>query len=350
MDDDTPGPTIKFKRRKIAHPKRTHLDTKDNLVVAAPQSTGLTPAHSDTAQSPTEDGTSLSLKEILRNRKRPRDRLREAAQRAELTKAQALVHREQDAPKQGLYASRFVAQTGQVVDKDDEQITEYIEARLAEKNHRLYGWPIPPHLAEAVAALAPESTQATLSPPVGSHTFERPAMKSEESGKGDHAEHSYRLAAGQGKLQEIDLGPSASLRNFERTEAAWKKLEGGQLEEEPAGKVRLGRDGKPRRQPKRRNSEDIRRDQMVEAVLREAKLDYFDEEVPSASVPGDTANDEALVEQFRLEFLESIESRQQRKPAAPGAKEAPKGPKLGGSRSARAAMRLQEEQAAKNKR
>jgi hypothetical protein len=35
--------------------------------------------------------------------------------------------------------------------------------------------------------------------------------------------------------------------------------------------VRLGRNGKPRRQPKRRNSEDLRRDQLVEAVMREAK-------------------------------------------------------------------------------
>lgn len=78
-------------------------------------------------------------------------------------------------------------------------------------------------------------------------------------------------------------------------------------------------------------------------------VDYFDEEMPTPSTGG-TTNEEALVEQFRLEYLESIESRQQRKPVIPGAKEAPKGPKLGGSRSARAAMRLQEEQAAKNKR
>lgn len=84
-------------------------------------------------------------------------------------------------------------------------------------------------------------------------------------------------------------------------------------------------------------------------------VDYFDDEPPPAPKPGsgDANNDEALVEQFRQEFLESLESRQQRKPAAPvrpGEKEAPKGPKLGGSRSARAAMREREEQAQKNKR
>jgi hypothetical protein len=140
-------------------------------------------------------------------------------------------------------------------------------------------------------------------------------------------------------------------------------LQGGQHADEPV-KVRLGRNGKPRRQPKRRNSEDIRRDAMVDAVLQEAKriyplppplsrltssVDYFDSSAPPPSNPN---NEEALVEQFRQEFLESIQERQQRKPAPPvrGEKEAPKGPKLGGSRSARAKMHAQEELAAKNKR
>ena len=81
-----------------------------------------------------------------------------------------------------------------------------------------------------------------------------------------------------GKLQEIDLGPAST----SRAEAAWKKLEGGQAEENPAGKVRVGRDGKPRRQHKRRNSEDIRRDAMVDAVLREAKRAFHN--IPSRPV------------------------------------------------------------------
>ncbi|KAF1973409.1 hypothetical protein BU23DRAFT_138315 [Bimuria novae-zelandiae CBS 107.79] len=226
---------------------------------------------------------------------------------------------------------------------------EYVEARLAEKNHRLYGWPIPQHLAATVAALASEPTQTTLSPSSASHTIADAPTKSEEPDDGK----SHRLAAGMGKLQEIDLGPAST----SRAEEAWKKLEDGQPTEEPARKVRLGRDGKPRRQPKRRNSEDIRRDAIVEAVLREAKLDYFDDQAPANPTPQGTtatANDDALVEQFRQEFLDSLESRHQRnKPAAtaPGTKDAPKGPKLGGSRSARAAMQAQKEaQALKNKR
>lgn len=60
-----------------------------------------------------------------------------------------------------------------------------------------------------------------------------------------------------------------------RTEEKWRRLENGEFEQVATGKVRTGRDGKPRRPPKRRPSEDIRRDQMVEAVLRESKRMCF---------------------------------------------------------------------------
>ena len=83
----------------------------------------------------------------------------------------------------------------------------------------------------------------------------------------ENPEHGHRIAAGMGKLQEVDLGPDSAAR----TQQAWERLQGGAAEKESTGKVRLGRDGKPRRQPKRRNSDDARRDQMVEAVLRESK-------------------------------------------------------------------------------
>jgi hypothetical protein len=222
---------------------------------------------------------------------------------------------------------------------------------LAEQNYRQYGWPIPKHLQSTVAAIAPDLK----------HTFIASSIQATaaNSARDNDAEHSNRIAAGQGKLQEVDLGPDATARTHEN----WKRLEGNNPETEKAPKVRLGRDGKPRRGPKRRNSDDIRRDQMVEAVLREAKrtsalalsppsltrtVEYFDEAPANARFAG---TDEDMVERFRTEYLESIEERQQRKPVMPpGAKDAPKGPKLGGSRSARAAMRQQEELAAKTKR
>jgi len=78
-----------------------------------------------------------------------------------------------------------------------------------------------------------------------------------------------------GKLQEIDLGLDAKLRNIERTEAATRRLEGGEIvegeETRNRGKIRLGRDGKPWRGRKRRNSEDIKRDKLVEEVLKETR-------------------------------------------------------------------------------
>ena len=119
---------------------------------------------------------------------------------------------------------------------------------MAEKNFRQYAWPIPEHLQASVAAIAPDLrhtftiTSSTSAIPAGADT---PA----------NVEHSNRLATGQGKLQEVDLGPDATARR----------------REEPGSRARRDKYGYAWRNPKRRNSEDMRRDQMVEAVLREAK-------------------------------------------------------------------------------
>jgi hypothetical protein len=83
-----------------------------------------------------------------------------------------------------------------------------------------------------------------------------------------------RQPAGVGKLLEIDLGPDTALENIARTEAAKRRLETGESETvamKPARKPRLGRDGKPWRTRKGRNEDDIKRDELVEAVMRESK-------------------------------------------------------------------------------
>jgi len=81
-----------------------------------------------------------------------------------------------------------------------------------------------------------------------------------------------RQPAALGKLQEVDLGPDATSLNVARTEAAKRRMEGVDGEpEEIIGKVRLGKNGKPRRTRRRRNSDDIKRDKLVEEVLRESK-------------------------------------------------------------------------------
>ena len=89
-----------------------------------------------------------------------------------------------------------------------------------------------------------------------------------------------REPAALGKIHEIDLGPDITSRNIAMTEAATKRLHGDQSdqpaeESQTQGKMRLGKDGKPRRPRKRRGSDDVRRDEMVDALLREnrRKLD-----------------------------------------------------------------------------
>jgi hypothetical protein len=134
---------------------------------------------------------------------------------------------------------------------------------MAEQNFRAYGWPIPVHLQATVADIAP-GLQRTLTAvsPVS-------AGPAEPQSTAD-IQHSIRLAAGMGKIQEVDIAPTAS-----RTVEKWKRMESGDFEQVTTGKVRLGRDSKPRRPSKRRNSNDVRRDQLVEAVLSEAKRTLF---------------------------------------------------------------------------
>jgi predicted dienelactone hydrolase len=82
-----------------------------------------------------------------------------------------------------------------------------------------------------------------------------------------------KLQVKLGQLQEVDLGPDATMRNIARTEAARRRLEAGQPAagvDEPPKKVRLGRDGKPRRNRWRRNSEDMKRDEMVDRLMKES--------------------------------------------------------------------------------
>jgi hypothetical protein len=83
-------------------------------------------------------------------------------------------------------------------------------------------------------------------------------------------------SATQGKLMEIDLGDEARARNIVMTERARRRALGEATEDEDSGasssrprKVRLGRDGKPWRGRNRRNSEDVKRDQLVDEFLKE---------------------------------------------------------------------------------
>lgn len=88
----------------------------------------------------------------------------------------------------------------------------------------------------------------------------------------------HRQPAALGKLVEVDLGEEARRINEERTQ---RKLRGEKISDDDArgpkkpAKVRLGRDGKPWRGRKKRNSEDIRRDALVDDVLKESRRKFF---------------------------------------------------------------------------
>ncbi|KAL6710538.1 hypothetical protein ACN47E_008586 [Coniothyrium glycines] len=341
--DDNSVPAVRFKKRKFAHTKRINLD--DNVQHSASSLSPDVASLRDTVAPPLNDNDDtesvLTLKEIIRNRKRPRDHIKEPARRPAASSTE-LVH--VDAPRTSQYISRFVAQTGQAVDRDDRQMTEYVEARLAEQNYRQYGWPIPKHLQATVAAIAPDLKSTFVS---GTYTH----STADGADNIVDAQHSQRLAAGQGKLQEVDLGPAAAAR----VEEDWKRLDAGEPPGEPASTARKGKYGYQWRKSRRRNSDAERRDQLVEAVLKEAKLDYFDDTVPSnPGFQNSNNNDDAVAERFRAEYFEALEEQKQRKhpPSASGAKgvkEPSRGPKLGGSKSARAKMRLRGEKAAKAK-
>ncbi|KAJ8105778.1 hypothetical protein OPT61_g9975 [Boeremia exigua] len=111
-DDSTPS--VSFKRRKTTHTKRTRTDDAPATTNAALDATP-----DDAPEAAHEEESVPNLKEILRNRKRPRDRIKDAARKPETPHTEL---QQADAPRAGPYTSRFVGQTGQVVDSGDAQM------------------------------------------------------------------------------------------------------------------------------------------------------------------------------------------------------------------------------------
>ena len=67
-----------------------------------------------------------------------------------------------------------------------------------------------------------------------------------------------KLSVTAGKLMEVDLGSSLSRHEEEAAAKAAKPV-----------KIRLGRDGKPWRPRKRRGSEDLARDALIDSIMKE---------------------------------------------------------------------------------
>ena len=177
----------------------------------------------------------------------------------------------------------------------------------------------------------------------------------------------------KGKLHEIDLGAEARARNIAMTERATQQLRGtggadhnsSVADDNAAGRS----NGKSLAQKHRRNSDDLKRDQLVEQFLHENRMDvdvYGGGAAAASSFSSLTTategrpTDDRIAEQFRREFMEAAAQRMRRKrkplgpPTKPKARnddEILRGPKLGGSRNVRSVMRdklLQKQEEARN--
>ncbi|KAI0854435.1 hepatocellular carcinoma-associated antigen 59-domain-containing protein [Daldinia vernicosa] len=252
---------------------------------------------------------------------------------------------------------RFAPQTGMAAELVNKHMEEYIEAELA-RRHNAVALSSNPAARSSNQEQQQQQQQQQQQHPTTATATVTAVPRPEQQNR-----------ALQGQLMEIDLGDEARSRNEALTERARRKLHGEAIEDDDEQrqqsgrpkKVRLGRDGKPWRPRNRRNSDDIKRDQLVEEILRESRLDVYEAPTPPPAASGsgaedDGAADDRIAEEFRREFMDAMAQRQQKrkKPtnAPPGSgpggagkggaaadEDVLKGPKLGGSRNVRAAMR-----------
>jgi hypothetical protein len=117
VEDDSTVPSFRFKRRKTTHTKRARIED-DTPVPDTTSPNAATPLDAPGAAQEREASVP-NLNEIIRNRKRPRDRVKDVARRPEITQTELV---QAEAPRPDKYSSRFVAQTGQIVDSSDKQM------------------------------------------------------------------------------------------------------------------------------------------------------------------------------------------------------------------------------------
>ncbi|KAI1356796.1 P-loop containing nucleoside triphosphate hydrolase protein [Xylaria sp. FL0043] len=349
--EEAPSPIVfRGKKRKFYRQRHGAEDEAspvsiDAAAVDAADATSAQASPSDPIANPTEKerDEALSLSEALRLRNARKSRLRGVTFGADNNTqaggseagddelSQMIREEEKKVIEQSIAAAnkRFAPQTGLSGEILNKHMEEYIEAELAKRHYM-------------------------ASDPKRSHSSNQPggsaAHNESTTDKGEE-----KHTALTGKLFEVDLGDEVRSRNKAMTDRATRKLQGLEVEDEEAAerrkRVRLGKDGKPWRPRNRRNSDDIKRDQLVEEILRENRLDVYETPTPppgaNAGEEEDGAADDRIAEEFRREFLDAMAERQRRKkpvgpPSKPGAKkdeEVLKGPKLGGSRNTRAAMR-----------
>ena len=118
VEDDSTVPSFRFKRRKTTHTKRARIEDDTPPVPDTSSPNTATPLDAPGAAQEGEASVP-NLNQIIRNRKRPRDRLKDVARRPETTQTELV---QAEAPRPDKYSSRFVAQTGQIVDSSDKHM------------------------------------------------------------------------------------------------------------------------------------------------------------------------------------------------------------------------------------
>ncbi|KIW78453.1 hypothetical protein Z517_08289 [Fonsecaea pedrosoi CBS 271.37] len=332
------------KRRKFVRPQQG--SSAESPEAASPKVVDVLSRGGNESLGDDDDEDDGGVSSLLRARKHVRKVVSgvqfsntKVAQQSRETTGMEVVKSDQDVDKAIDITNRFVGSTGQVVNVDQHMVA-FIDSEMARRRHNLV---TPSTLPQA----SPETDVYHDAPSFG------------EAGSTAKTASTTKPTSTR-QLAEVDLGDSVHDTNLARTQAALERVKAGQAPVEEVDKPpkprkpRLGRDGKPMRpRPrKRRNSEDIARDALVEQFLHENKIDLYDTNtlgLASVQPPGDEAaedggTDDRFAEQFRQDFMDAMAERRNRArhahqpKASTGVTTESRGPKLGGSRSARAKM------------
>jgi len=263
--------------------------------------------------------------------------------------------------------NRFTHQTGQILDVDKHMMA-YIESEMSKRRGERGG---------DGSGVGGGNAGARGGGGVGGGGSGRTGQESTKSAYWTPVVPEGRGAT-LGKLHEVDLGEETKKHNIARTKEATRRLQGGEeIEDDPstapntptANNIPNRKKMKSRR---RRNSQDVQRDKLVEEVLKESRRTpplphtlnteltvvlfllkvemYTDPDPTEDQRESEGAADDRIAEKFRREFLDALMTRRRRR-GGDGKKKRdenkkPRGPKLGGSRQARAAMRESQQSAA----
>lgn len=267
-------PLFKVNKRRKAYRQRVNKDDE----VAFTASASATPILSSPDEVPVESrraettsDTTISMAEILKARKTRKSHARGVAfgippttssqQVFPLPEIEDEASHQDDA--EGGSGLRFSKQRGILGDVNKHMyviirsgidsmdgVTETNQARMAY---------IESEIARQRQAGEPTTHASTNNEPVISHDVSQP----------------QKQAVTLGKIQEIDLGDEPRDRNASMTERARRMAIGETSSDhdqaKKPSKSRLGPDGKPWRDRKRRASDDIKRDFIVDEFLRENK-------------------------------------------------------------------------------